>query len=48
MWFPVLDIAPGPYLDDSPGSYAPLIVIILLAVVIAVGLVLVLRAVRKR
>lgn len=48
MWFPVLDLAPGPYLNDSAGSYGPLIVIILLAVVIAVGLILVLRAVRKR
>lgn len=47
MWFPVLDIAPGPIGSDS-ASYAPLIVIILLALVVAVGLILVLRAVRKR
>lgn len=48
MWLPILDLAPGPYLSDSAGSYGPLIVIILLALIIAVGLILVLRAVRKR
>lgn len=47
MWLPILDIAPGP-ITDGPGSIAPLIVIVLLAVLVAVGLIIVLRALRRR
>lgn len=49
MWILPMDIAQGPAIDSDGGaSYAPLIVIIVLAIIVAVGLIIVLRAVRQR